>query len=34
VRQYTVNNDSIPCRFDVLIGWAPIYPELSVRVAG
>lgn len=34
VRQYTVNNDSIPCRFDVLYGWAPIYPELSVRAAG
>lgn len=34
VRQYTVNNDSIPCRFDVLYGWAPIYSELAVRAAG
>jgi len=34
VRQYTINNDSVPCRFDTLIGWAPIYPELSVRAAG
>ncbi len=34
VRQYTVNNDSLPCRFDVLYGWAPLYPELSVRIAG
>lgn len=34
VRQYTVNNDSIPCRFDVLYGGAPIYPELGCRAAG
>lgn len=34
VRQYTINNDSLPCRIDTLYGWAPIYPELSVRVAG
>ena len=33
VRQYTINNDSIPTRFDVLYGWAPLYPELSCRVA-
>ena len=26
VRQYTINNDSIPTRVDVLYGWAPLYP--------
>jgi hypothetical protein len=33
VRQYTINNDSIPSRLDVLYGWAPLYPELACRVA-
>lgn len=33
VRQYTINNDAIPTRLDVLYGWAPIYPELGCRVA-
>ena len=33
VRQYTINNDSIPTRLDVLYGWAPLYPELSCRIA-
>jgi len=33
VRQYTINNDSIPCRLDVLYGWAMLYPELACRVA-
>jgi len=32
-RQYTINNDSIPCRIDVLYGWAMLYPELACRVA-
>ena len=32
VRQYTINNDSEPCRFDVLYGGAPLYPELACRV--
>ncbi len=32
VRQYTINNDSIPTRIDVLYGWAPLYPELACRV--
>jgi len=32
-RQYTINNDSIPCRLDVLYGWAMLYPELGCRVA-
>ena len=33
VRQYTINNDSIPTRVDVLYGWTPLYPELACRVA-
>ena len=33
VRQYTINNDQIPARFDVLFGWAPLYQELACRVA-
>lgn len=32
VRQYTINNDAIPTRLDVLYGWAPLYPELATRV--
>lgn len=34
VRQYTINNDAIPTRMDVLYGWASLYRELAVRVAG
>lgn len=34
VRQYTINNDALPTRFDVLYGWAVLYPELGVRIAG
>jgi hypothetical protein len=34
VRQYTINNDSIPTRLDVLFGWAPLYQELGCRIAG
>ena len=33
VRQYTINNDSIPTRLDVLYGWRPLYPELACRIA-
>ncbi len=33
IRQYTINNDQIPARFDVLYGWAPLYQELACRVA-
>lgn len=33
IRQYTINNDALPARFDVLYGWAPLYPELACRVA-
>ncbi len=34
VRQYTINNDSLPCRADVLYGLSPLYRELGARVAG
>jgi len=34
VRQYTINNDALPARVDVLYGWAPLYPELACRVMG
>ncbi len=33
VRQYTINNDQIPARFDSLWGWAPLYQEFACRVA-
>lgn len=33
VRQYTINNDALPCRFDILFGWAPLYPETACRIA-
>lgn len=34
IRAYDVNNDRCPCRLDVLYGYAAVYPELAVRVAG
>jgi len=34
VRQYTINNDQLPTRFDVLFGWAPLYPSNACRIAG
>jgi hypothetical protein len=33
VRQYTINNDAIPTRLDVLYGWASLYREMAVRIA-
>jgi len=33
VTQYTINNDQMPTRFDVLFGWAPLYQELACRIA-
>ena len=33
VRQYTINNDSIPTRLDVSVWLGAIYPELACRVA-
>ena len=32
VRQYTINNDALPTRVDVLFGWAPLYQELGCRI--
>jgi len=34
VRQYTINNDALPTRLDVLYGYAPLYREMGVRVSG
>ncbi len=34
VRQYDVVNDKFPCRFDILYGWAALYPELACRIQG
>lgn len=34
VRQYTINNDSLPTRADVLYGVAPLYREMACRIAG
>ena len=34
VRQYTINNDALPTRLDVLYGFAPLYRELACRIAG
>jgi len=34
VRQYTINNDALPTRLDVLYGWASLYREMACRVAG
>lgn len=34
VRQYTINNDALPCRFDVLYGYGSLYSELAVKIAG
>lgn len=34
VRQYTISNDALPARFDVLYGYGNLYPELGVRIAG
>ena len=34
VRQYDINSDLFPVRFDVLYGWKTIYPELAVRITG
>lgn len=34
VRAYDINTDRLPCRTDILYGFAPIYPELCCRIAG
>jgi hypothetical protein len=30
-KQYAIASDTLPCRIDVLWGFAPLYPELAVR---
>jgi hypothetical protein len=32
VRAYNINNDTFPCRFDILYGWKALYPEWSCRI--
>jgi len=34
VRQYTITDDAIPTRIDVIYGVKTLYPELAVRLAG
>ena len=34
VRQYDINNDRLPCRIDVLYGYAAIRPQMGVRLWG
>lgn len=34
VTQYTINNDAMPTRCDILYGYAGLYRQMAVRVAG
>jgi len=34
VRQYDINNDSFPCRIDVLYGWKTLRPQWACRIMG
>jgi hypothetical protein len=34
VRQYDINNDRMPCRIDVLYGYAAIRPQMAARLWG
>lgn len=34
VRAYDINNDTWPCRLDVIYGWQTVYPELACRIVG
>jgi hypothetical protein len=34
VRQYDINNDRLPCRIDVLYGFATIRPQMACRIFG
>ena len=34
VRQYDINNDRLPCRIDVLYGFATIRPQMAARIWG
>ena len=33
IRQYDINNDTLPCRFDILYGYEVIRPEFACRIA-
>lgn len=33
-RQYAISTDTVPCRTDVLYGYAAVYPELAVQMTG
>lgn len=33
-RQYAISTDTVPCRTDILYGWASVYPELAVQMTG
>ena len=33
-RQYAIATDTVPCRTDVLYGWATVYQELACQVTG
>ena len=33
IRQYDINNDRLPCRFDLLYGYTAIRPQLAARIA-
>ena len=32
VRQYGINDDTLPCRFDVLYGYKTLRPQLACRL--
>jgi len=34
IRQYDINNDRMPCRIDVLYGYAAIRPQMAARIWG
>lgn len=34
VTQYTINNDALPTRCDVLYGWSGLYRNMAIRVLG
>jgi len=34
VRQYDINNDRLPCRIDVLYGYAAVRPQMASRIWG
>jgi hypothetical protein len=34
VQAYDITNDLMKCRFDILYGYAAVYPELACRIHG